>query len=321
MQKLILVLSLILPCSYFGQGSFPPPAGQAGSTAIHKDSSVFVGWATNCITNRGPQDIAVTNSPLITLGDDYNATGQSGEFGVVSLGDGGTATLTFDSPIYNGSGWDFAIFENGFSDQFLELAFVEVSSDGVNFYRFPATSETQDTLQTGGFGNTDATNIDNLAGKYRAQYGTPFDLDEMNGIAGLDVNNITHVKIIDVIGTIDENYASLDQYGAKINDPYPTDFASGGFDLDAVGVIHQDISAAKSELSNSFSVYHRLGANQIEVSSEHGTLGRVFIYSLDGKIVLDEFYSSNYSSINVENLNAGIYIIRTSYGTKQFVKL
>ena len=36
------------------------------------------------------------------------------------VGDGGSAILTFDTPIANGPGFDFAVFENGFSDTFLE---------------------------------------------------------------------------------------------------------------------------------------------------------------------------------------------------------
>ena len=44
--------------------------------------------------------------------------------GVVSLGDGGYALLTFEKPIKNGID-DFAIFENSFSDTFLELGLVD----------------------------------------------------------------------------------------------------------------------------------------------------------------------------------------------------
>ena len=45
---------------------------------------------------------------------------------------------------------------------FLELDFVEVSSDGVNYFRFPATSYTDTTVQTGSFGSTDATKINKI---------------------------------------------------------------------------------------------------------------------------------------------------------------
>ncbi len=305
-MRVLLIFSFILPCSVFGQGSFASPAGQVGTTAIHKDSSIFVAWATNCVTYRGPQDIATTSSPLVSLGDDYNATGQSGEFGVVSLGDGGEAILTFDTPIINGTGWDFAVFENGFNDTFLELAFVEVSSDGVNYYRFPATSETQDTLQTDGFGNTDATKVNNLAGKYKAQYGTPFDLDEMTGVAGLDVNNVTHVKIIDVVGTIDETYATFDQFGQKINDPYPTDFASGGFDLDAVGVIHQE----------PLSVYHSIYSIDVYPNPAEDIINLVSngqnnysILSLSGKIMTQGTFTDQ-TKLSLSDFAAGIYLLK-----------
>ena len=54
----------------------------------------------------------------------------------------------------------------------------------------------------------------------------------------LDKDHITHVRIIDVIGNIDPEYATYDCQGNPINDPWPTPFASCGMDLDAVGVIH-----------------------------------------------------------------------------------
>jgi hypothetical protein len=162
------------------------------------------------------------------------ALGQAvgGSFDVVALGRGGQVTLTFGQAITDGDGWDFAVFENGFSDTFLELAFVEVSSDGTNFVRFANDSKTPGPV--GGFGSVDPTNITGLAGKYRQGYGTPFDLAELGGIAGLDITRITHVRILDIVG--DGTY--LDSSGDIIYDLYPTT-GSAGFDLDAIGVIHQ----------------------------------------------------------------------------------
>lgn len=217
---------------------FPPPAGQPGTTAMHKDSSAFVAWATACTVQRGPQDISDPALGLASVGVTANVVGMPNG-NVLSLGDGGTATLTFAQPITNGPGWDFAMFENGFNDTYLELAFVEVSSNGTDFMRFPATSNTQTDTQIDGFGAVDATLIDNLAGKYRAQYGTPFDLDQLPDAAWLDINAITHVRIVDVVGCIQDAYATYDSHGNKVNDPWSTPFASSGFDLDGVGVIHQ----------------------------------------------------------------------------------
>ncbi len=247
---IICLLPIILLKAY---GQFPPPAGQPGTTAIHKDSSVFISWATGCTVVRGHQDISNELLGYASTGDSAMALGKAGENGVVSLGDGGYAIVTFDYPIADESGWDFAVFENGFNDTFLELAFVEVSSDGVNYFRFPATSYTQDTVQISGFGELDATKIDNLAGKYRASYGTPFDLQQLSNQSGLNVNAVTHVKVIDVVGCIQDEYATHDQYGNKVNDQWNTPFPSGGFDLDAVGVINQSITNSR-DLLNSASI-------------------------------------------------------------------
>ena len=173
-----LLLSLLLISSIITAQSYAPHAGQVSSTAIAKSSSVFIGWATGITVVRGPQDIANPTGPLASSGNPNDALGGTST-SVVSLGDGGSATVTFASPIANGSGFDFAVFENGFSDTFLELGFVEVSSDGINFFRFPSHSETQTTTQIGGFGAVDCRYINNLAGKYRANFGTPFDLSDL----------------------------------------------------------------------------------------------------------------------------------------------
>ena len=154
--------------------------------------------------------------------------------------------MTFDPPISNGPGWDFAVFENSFSDTFLELAYVEVSSDGVHFVRFDNDSLTAGPV--GGFGAIDPTNIDGFGGKYRQGFGTPFDLadlstkdDVLDGLVML--NEIANVRIIDIVG--DGTY--FDTSGDVIWDPYPTS-QSAGFDLDAVGVrYHQFLNSAPNQ--------------------------------------------------------------------------
>jgi hypothetical protein len=69
-------------------------------------------------------------------------------------------------------------------------------------------------------------------------YGTPFDLNDFKDTPDFPTT-INYVKIIDVIGSIDHRWGTKDSYGKLINDPWPTNFASSGFDLDAVGVINQ----------------------------------------------------------------------------------
>jgi hypothetical protein len=223
-------------------GIYAPAAGQPGSTAIYKDDASFVEWATGCTVTRGPMNITDASKGYASFGTEANATGKAtgDSYGVVSLGDGGSAVLSFDKAICNGEGYDFAVFENGFNDTFLELGFVEVSSDGVNFFRFNNVSQTQTTTQVGGFGSVDCTNLNNLAGKYRQGYGTPFDLSELATVSPLlDVNNVKYVRIVDVIGCIQDGYCTYDSLGNKINDPWSTPFASSGFDLDAIGVMNE----------------------------------------------------------------------------------
>lgn len=257
LMKLLLGLSVCLISAACVQAQFAPQVGNAGTTAIHMDSNVWVNWSNGCVLERGWQNIADTSLGKAVVGDETYVPGKAGN-GVVSLGDGGTATLTFEHPIVNGEGYDFAVFENGFIDQtlapgtaFLELAFVEVSSDGNYFVRFPATSLTDTLRQTGPFEGMFTQKINNLAGKYLGSYGTPFDLDELKNEPNLDVQNITHVRIRDVVGSIQNTFATRDQQGNIINDPWPTPFASSGFDLDAVGVIHQNIQLALTEVTAS----------------------------------------------------------------------
>ncbi len=234
----LYTVSILLFWILFAQGQYNPPAGQIGSSAIHKDSALIKDWATACQVNRGWKNILDTTLGKTTVGNTFSATGKAGLNGVLSLGDAGEAILSFAGEIYNGPGPDFVVFENAFDAYFLELAFVEVSSDGQNFFRFPAHSMTDTITQVGTFGTLDASKLNNLAGKYEQSFGVPFDLEELRNTPGLDINHISHVRVIDVVGGLNNAIASRDSAGRKVNDPFPTPFPSGGFDLDGVGVIH-----------------------------------------------------------------------------------
>ena len=210
-------------------GPYPGGAGTVGSTAIHKDSPLFVNWANGHSSYQYGADVdAIWRTPTKAYG---KAEGTSMD--IVCLGNGGSITLIFPLPIRDGAGADFAIFENAISDYFLELAFVEVSSDGTHYFRFPTASLTEDLV--GGFGEVYPDEVDGFAAKYKQGYGTPFDLSALPTSASLDKQNIRYVRILDIIGT----GATKDSLGRAIYDPTPT-VGSGGFDLDAVGVIHQN---------------------------------------------------------------------------------
>jgi len=219
---------------YEVQSAYPAAAGQPDSTALHMDDDAFVGWAVST------EDYIVgTNvsedwqTPDLALGQ---AVGSSGD--IVCLGDDGSIELVFSPTIRNGEGWDFAVFENSFNDTFLEIGYVEVSSDGENFIRFD--NAYLGTTPVAGFGAHDTSLIGFFGGKYRQGYGNPFDLQALankqeviDGI--IDLNNISHVRIVDIIG----DGLSVDSFGQPIYDPHPTS-GSAGFDLDAVGVINSN---------------------------------------------------------------------------------
>lgn len=99
----------------------------------------------------------------------------------------------------------------------------------------------------------DPTGIYNLAGKhvnnafefegqlFGSSWGTPFDLATLSDnrlvTKGLvDLDEIQFVRVVDIPG----NGSFLDSFNKPIYDPFPTTspITSGGFDLEAIGVIH-----------------------------------------------------------------------------------
>ncbi|MEK7949922.1 hypothetical protein [Luteolibacter soli] len=208
-------------------GPYSGAAGTAGSEAIVRTDPRFVAWASgNSEITYGTDVDNTWKTPAKATGPATNNT-----LDIVCLGNGGRITMYFPFPLKDGSGADFAVFENSFSATFLELAFVEVSSDGVNFFRFPSASLTASAV--GAFGNVDPTNIDGLAGKHQVGYGTPFDLATLPASPLLDKNHVCFVRIVDIIG----NGATKDSDNRPIYDPTPT-VGSGGFDLEAIGAIN-----------------------------------------------------------------------------------
>ncbi len=307
----IVILCIVLLAGIFNSLSaqYAPPAGQPGTTAIHADSSIFVDWANNCIVERGWADISMPEYGIVTYGSDLDGVAKADNV-VVSLGDAGVAILNFDIPISDGPGWDFAVFENSFLDDFLELAFVEISSNGIDYYSFNSISLTPQDSQVATFGLIDATKINNLAGKYRAMFGVPFDLSELKDIAGLDLSNIISIRITDVVGSINGNFATYDSEGRIINDPWPTPFESGGFDLDAVGVIHNRNNTSVNEIvKNASGFIFPNPVNNYFTISINENISEVVIMDMNGKAVLN-YYNPQNNSFDVQSLPHGLYIVR-----------
>lgn len=299
-------------CCY-GQGPFCGAAGTPGSNAIHYDSSAIAGWATTCSVVRGPVDIVAPDGPRVKYGEEAYGTGAASSVTTtaVSLGDGGTATLTFDQPIRNIEGPDFAVFENSFNDAFLELAFVEVSTDGERFVRFPATSLTPTDQQVGSNGSIDPTMINNLAGKFRVGYGTPFDLEELRDSAGIDIDRIVYVRLVDVVGTIDPLYATFDAEGRIVNDPYPTRdtiWGSGGFDLTGVAVLQSTVGIDAAEGHTSVRLWPNPVSDRLTVEGARGCQAQ--LCDLAGRRLGAWTLASDRQQIPVDHLSAGVYVLR-----------
>lgn len=309
---------LILPFLFWSTSACPqsyaPAPGIEGSTAIHKDSSAISGWANHITLRRGYLDIADPSLGFVSYGIDSDGLIAEGDaLSVVSLGDSGEAILTFNTAIFDGPGPDFAVFENGFTDHYMEFAHVEVSSDGVNYVRFPSASETPLIPQMTNFTFGNCAYIHNLAGKYRQGFGTPFDLTELIGIDGLDVNNITHIKLIDVIGSTEISNGSSDASGNPINDPYPTAFDSGGFDLDGVGVIHST-PLEINEVENNLTLYPNPAKGFFKISHANNLTVRILDHS--GKTVSEPIQHENHTFL-VGDLTPGIYFVEVDTSNKR----
>lgn len=271
MMKYLFAFLFLSPIGVWSQYSLQSPL--LGHAGIHYQDPRIVNWAVAGTLERGLKHIEQPSLGYAIIGNIESALGAP-SLNVLSLGDGGRVTLTFEYPIKNGTGPDFAVFENGFTHlendtlAFLEVAFVEVSSNGEDFFRFPSISLMQTTEQLVNLSFVDTRYYHNLAGKHIAFYGTPFDLDDLDDHPLLNKNAITHVKIIDVIGSINPEIASRDSQGNIINDPYPTPFPNSGFDLAAIGVLHQLPTNIEENHDQKVLIYPNPSRGRVYVHSE-----------------------------------------------------
>lgn len=318
-QFFILLINFIFlfPSNVLSQ--YPPQAGTVGSTAIHRDSSIIKTFANyypssqGKILQRGWLDISDTSLGKASVGN-IDSLAITPDLYLLSLGDAGSVTFELPIAIENGAGPDFVIFENGFpfskDSFFLELAFVEVSEDGINYHRFPAYSETDTNQQIGPFGSIKANKVHNLAGKYIAPYGVPFDLNDLENVMGSSPK-IRFIKIIDVAGSINPAFASRDALGRMINDPWPTPFPSAGFDLSGIGFIHGKAlgeTSLKSTLS--LAMYpNPIGVNEVLQILSNESLDQIIVTDLNGKHTYKQVGLNQMEiEINLNEINLGVGI-------------
>jgi len=314
-MKRLFLTALSASFTLLATAQYAPQAGITGNDAIPLASPLITRWATGCTIQRGLQQISDPTLGYAQAGDSTAGTGIA-DNSIISLGDSGIAILTFARPIVNGPGADFAVFENGFAnpqnaeEAYLELAFVEVSSDGINYVRFPASSMTQESTQIDGVGTyMNARTIHNLAGKYIGRFGTPFDLQELAGKPGLDINAVTHVRIVDAIGSIGA-YGTLDATGRKINDPYPTPFPTGGFDLDAVAVMDRSASGINTVGNGlAVNVYPNPVTDFIRIQMAQGSTMKLKLTDATGRILKTEVITGTTAQWSLGALAPGMYYL------------
>jgi hypothetical protein len=202
------------------------------SMIVTRDDPRIVAWALDWLdyTPGGSVDPA-WQDPRRALGPST-----SDAYDVLPLGEGGTVTLPTPFPLHDGPGPELAVFENANPAAFVELAFVEVSSDGRHFARFDALTLVADPVH--GYGTMDPTRLAGFGGAAPLGSGVAFDLaglrDHPNVRAGhVDLDAIRFLRLVDVPG----DGRLTDSLGHPIYDPFPT-FGSAGFDLDAVGFLN-----------------------------------------------------------------------------------
>lgn len=185
--------------------------------------------------------------PEIVLGPPIGAGTSGGSMDVLSLGDGGVIVLEFvDNIAINGPGPDLIIFENAFfaggdpENVFCEVAFVEVSQDGIEYHRFPNDYDPD---------GTPVNNPDNWTGfagvapvLSRPDNGIdPTDPDTAGGdLFDLDDVGLEWVRYLRIIDTGEGDTAATDDDGDIIYDPGLPGGTMAGFDLDAVAAVFSE---------------------------------------------------------------------------------
>ncbi len=167
----------------------------------------------------------VDRLPGIVLGRPRGRGALRGGVHTLSLGNGGSATLSFrDNVLFDGPGDDLIVFENAFyvgeegGAIFEELAWVEVSLDGRDWVRLDYDPVTREGLA--GRAPVYASPRNGVDPLSPEAGGDRFDL------AGTGLSFVRFVRIIDVDGAIFDP-GDVVAPGSK-----------GGFDLDAIAAIH-----------------------------------------------------------------------------------
>lgn len=162
--------------------------------------------------------------PGIILGAPKGYGLLQGSLDTLSLGSGGVIVLKSATPILNGSGPDFIVFENAFyangnpNAPFAELGEVSVSQDGSQFFKFNCQSA------NGAGGYPGCAGVSPVLANAEFNELDPLDPAEAGGDA-FDLNEL---------GLSWAYYIRIRDLSAE-----PGTGGNAGFDLDAIGILHQ----------------------------------------------------------------------------------
>lgn len=183
--------------------------------------------------------------PDCVLGPPQGAGLSGGSLHVLSLGNGGSITLEFvDNLPQNGVGADLIVFENAFfvggdsNYAFAEAAFVEVSQDGVTFFRFP------NDYNPDGEPVNHPSNWMGFAGILPVMSHPDNGIDPTDPLVSggdlfdLDDVGLDWIRFVRIIDTDEPPDAAMDDDGDSIYDPAVTSEGNSGFDLDAICAVH-----------------------------------------------------------------------------------
>ena len=160
--------------------------------------------------------------PDVVLGPPVGGGATTGSIDVLSLGVGGSVILGFATPILDGPGPDFVVFENAFfvggnpDRVFAELGRVSVSSDGETWRPYPCESDAAIENRTTCAGWRPTL-------RYEPAAVLPVDI----ALTGGDPFDLADV------GLAEASFVRIDDLATEGEAP------TAGFDLDAVGIVHR----------------------------------------------------------------------------------
>ena len=221
--------------SYWVSAELPGDALDPQSLVWWSDDEALNVWASEVLSYEPGEEVnELYTNPARALGP---AEGQPLQ--TLTLGEGGRVTLKLSAPLSERRGAELAVFENSFNHTFLELAWVEVSSNGRDFARLPSRYVRSTPLAP--FEEQSPKGLTGLAGRLIAGASPRFDLYSLSAhpavaLKLVDLSSISVVRVVDVVG----DGRALDSAGEPIYDPYPTR-QSAGFDLDGVGGVSDQL--------------------------------------------------------------------------------